>query len=75
MQRISNTANPSQVHATVTWKGKRVNHNGTNHYGTVLQAMWQGVGNPVALSVDWDGNPMVLSNLTDSEHVTIVRSK
>jgi hypothetical protein len=56
-----------------TWVGRRVNYNGTSHHGTVLRAFWQGRGKAVALSVEWDGNPLVLSNLTDSEHVTIVK--
>lgn len=55
------------------WVGKRVNRNGTNDYGTVLRAYWKGPGQPVVLSVDWDVQTLVLSSLTTSEHVTIVK--
>jgi hypothetical protein len=55
------------------WVGKRVNRNGTNDYGTVLRAYWQGPGEPVKLSVAWDVQTLALGSLTDSEHVTIVK--
>lgn len=55
------------------WAGKRVYLEGTGDYGTVLRAYWKGPGEPVVLSVDWDVQTLVLSSLTDSEHVTIAR--
>lgn len=56
-----------------TWVGKRVNRNGTAEYGTVLRAYWQGVGQPVRLSVDWDEQTLATRALTDSERVTIIK--
>lgn len=66
------TPNPNRYTAD-KWVGKRVNRNGTAEYGTVLRAYWQGFGEPVKLSVEWDEQTLATAALTDSEHVTIVR--
>lgn len=72
MQGINRVGNPNELAANV-WRGKRVNYNGTDQYGTVLRAFWQGPGKAIKLSVDWDVQTLWLGALTDSEHVTIVR--
>lgn len=72
MQGYVSVPDPNR-YTTDKWVGKRVNRNGTAEYGTVLRAYWQGPGEPVKLSVDWDEQTLATGALTDSEHVTIVR--
>jgi hypothetical protein len=76
MQRITRPAFRSDNAVRGVWEGKRVNYNGSDQFGTVLRAWSQeATGRRVKLSVDWDVQTLWLGALTDSEHVTIVRTK
>lgn len=69
-------ANPNE-YTTAKWVGKTVAFNGSERRATVLAAYWQGPGKAVQLRVVELGPGELYVEedveVTDSEHVTIVR--
>jgi len=66
----SYTYNPN-ADAADKWLGQKVSFNGSEKVATVTAACWQGPGKATQLRVTVHGSEV--SELTDSEHVVIVR--